>query len=190
MQRHQPRTFDQMIFQLFLFLLFSGPKQEVYPSQGDPTSWTGDSLTVYIFLNDECVISQFYTPELTRLFDTYHSQKVGFTGYFPSPSPSPERILKFGVDYRLAFPLEGDYRKVQARRLGVTVTPEVAVWDHRSDRIIYRGRIDDSYVRVGKRKLHPQQHDLQEIIDRWLDGQVPAELEQTQAIGCFISFTD
>lgn len=190
MHRQQPRTFDQMLFQLFLFLHFLAPKHEGCLSPGEYNSWTGDSLTVYVFLNDECVISQFYTPELTRLFDTYHAQKVGFTGYFPSPSSTPDRIEKFGEAYRLAFPLEGDYHKTQARRLGVTVTPEVAVWDHRSDKLIYRGRIDDSYVRVGKRKLHPQQHDLQEIIDAWLEGQVPAELEQTQAIGCFISFTD
>ncbi|MBK9105470.1 MAG: hypothetical protein IPL92_13125 [Saprospiraceae bacterium] len=190
MHSHQPRTFDQMLIQLILLSLFMAPQQEVKPYHSESSSWTGDSLTVYIFLNDECVISQFYTPELTRLFDTYHSQKVGFTGYFPSPSSTPDRIQKFGEAYRLAFPLEGDYHKDQARRLGVTVTPEVAVWDHRSDRLIYRGRIDDSYVRVGKRKLHPQHYDLQEIIDSWLAGQGSAELEQTQAIGCFISFTD
>lgn len=179
-----------MLIQLLLVLLCLAPKQEVKISHTESSLWPVDSLTVYVFLHDECVISQFYTPELTRLFDTYHSQKVGFTGYFPSPSSSPDRIEKFAEDYRLAFPLEGDYQKVQCIRLGVKVTPEVAVWDHRSDRIIYRGRIDDSYVRVGKRKLHPQQHDLEEIIEAWLVGQVPAELEQTQAIGCFISFTD
>ena len=179
-----------MLIQLFLFFLYLVPKPEINLSHLESSSWTGDSLSVFVFLNDECVISQFYTPELTRLFDTYHSQKVGFTGYFPSPSSTPDRIQKFGEAYRLAFPLEGDYHKDQARRLGVTVTPEVAVWDHRNDRLIYRGRIDDSYVRVGKRKLHPQHYDLQEIIDSWLAGQGSAELEQTQAIGCFISFTD
>jgi hypothetical protein len=179
-----------MMVQLFLFFFLSAPFREGMEVPKPTGGQTGDSLTVYVFLNDECVISQFYTPELTRLYDTYHPQKVGFKGCFPSPSSSPDKILKFAADYRLAFPLEGDYHKELARKLGVTVTPEVAVWDHRSDKLIYRGRIDDSYVRVGKRKLHPQQHDLQEIIDGWLAGQVPAELEQTQAIGCFISFTD
>lgn len=179
-----------MLIQFLLCLLCFLPKQEVKSCNVESYSWTGDSLSVYIFLNDECVISQFYTPELTRLYDTYHAKNVGFIGYFPSPSCSAEKIRKFAEEYRLAFPLEGDYHKDLSRKLGIMVTPEVAVWDHRSDRLIYRGRIDDSYVRVGKRKLHPQQHDLQDILDAWLSGQVPAELEQTQAIGCFISFTD
>ena len=179
-----------MLFQLFFFLHFLIPVHSNGSSSGERASWAGDSLTVYIFLNDECVISQFYTPELTRLYDSYHSKKVGFLGCFPSPSSSPDKIQRFAEDYHLAFPLSGDYQKVLARRLGVTVTPEVAVWDHRSDKLIYRGRIDDSYVRVGKRKLHPQHFDLQDVIDDWVDGQVPAELIQTQAIGCFISFTD
>ena len=71
--------------------------------------------------------------------------------------------------------------------MGATVTPEVAVWDHRTNRLIYRGRIDDSYVRVGKRKFHPKSHDLKNIIDLWLIKQTPDTLVQTQAVGCFIN---
>ncbi len=70
----------------------------------------------------------------------------------------------------------------------MTVTPEVAVWDHRTERLLYRGRIDDSYVRVGKRKLHTQHHELRDIIEGWLRGEVPDELVTTHAIGCYINF--
>lgn len=158
----------------------------------DPKTQTmaGDSLTVYIFLHDDCVISQFYTPELARLYETYRSKKVGFIGYFPNFSSKPEKIKAFGEIYHIAFPLKQDYYKDWTRKFEIKVTPEVAVWDHRSGRLIYRGRIDDSYVRVGKRRLHPQNHDLEDSIKGWLLNENPEHMVQTQAIGCFINFAD
>jgi peroxiredoxin len=148
----------------------------------------GDSLTVYVFLEDECIISQFFTPELTRLYEKYHAQHVGFVGYFPSAETDIEQITWFGSEFRIAFPLLADHDKSLCKKLGITITPEVAVWDHRSNQMIYRGRIDDSYVRVGKRKLHPQSHDLDDIIHDWTLNQTPEVLVKTQAIGCFITF--
>jgi len=147
-----------------------------------------DSLTVYVFLLDECVISQFYTLQLTAFYEKYHSQKVGFIGYFPNFSSKPQQIEDFAKKYHLTFPLKQDYYKEWTKKFGVTVTPEVAVWDHRSDRLFYRGRVDDSYVRVGKRRLHPQHEDLKDVIESWLSGNIPPDTIETQAIGCFINF--
>jgi peroxiredoxin len=153
-----------------------------------PLAVHADSLTVYVFLLDECLISQFYTPELSRLNKDYHKKGVGFIGYFPNSSSSAEEIEVFAEDYHINFPLKADHEKVLTDKFDITVTPEVAVWDHRSDRLIYRGRIDDSYVRVGKRKLHPQHHDLEDMIKSWIDQKIPDQLIETQAIGCFINF--
>lgn len=156
----------------------------------DRLSNTSDSLTVYVFLHDECVISQFFTPQLTTYYNTYQSQKVGFIGYFPNFSTKPAQIEAFGEKYKLDFPLEQDYYKDWTKKFGITVTPEVAVWDHRSDQLVYRGRIDDSYVRVGKRKFHPQHEDLKDIIVSWLAGKKFTDTIETQSIGCFINFSD
>jgi len=180
-------TFDNMFLQILLSFLLSTSIHK------DPvTSFSGmsDSLTVYVFLLDDCMISQFYTLQLKDYYEKYHSKKVGFIGYFPNFSSKPEQIDDFATLYHLAFPLKQDYDKEWTRKFGITVTPEVALWDHRSDRLIYRGRIDDSYVRVGKRKLHPQNEDLKNIIEDWLAGQTPQDTTVTQAIGCFINFTD
>ncbi len=149
-----------------------------------------DSLTVYVFLHDECVISQYYTPLLTEYYNQYHSKKIGFIGYFPNFSTKPAQIKAFGEKYKLEFPLHQDYYKDWTRKLGITITPEVAVVDHRSERLLYRGRIDDSYVRVGKRKLNPQHADLKSIIESWLSGNPPLATIETQSIGCFINFAD
>lgn len=147
-----------------------------------------DSLTVHVFLLDECLISQFYTPELSRLWADYSKSRVGFIGYFPNSTSSHEDIDAFAKEYHIDFPLESDYEKVFVEKFAISVTPEVAVWDHRSDRLLYRGRIDDSYVRVGKRKVHPKNHDLEDIIQAWMEQKSSEQLVETQAIGCFISF--
>ena len=178
------------MLQVLLFFFGFGHFQA--PAEGDGRSLTSlaDSLTVYVFLHDDCLISQFYTLELSRLYDAYHSKKVGFVGYFPNATSTAEQMATFGTDYKLTFPLLPDYDKVMTQKFGVKVTPEVAVWDHRSNQLIYRGRIDDSYVRVGKRKTHPQSRDLEEIIESWLLSQSSGTLVETQAIGCFINFTE
>ena len=176
-----------MIFLIAVFLLFNASCPDNV--QGGPSQtdiYLGDSLTVYVFLADQCKISQFYTPELTRLYEKYQPQKVGFIGYFPNANSTRERIDSFAVDYRLSFPLLEDYDKNWTHRFGITITPEVAVWDHRTGQLIYRGRIDDSYVRVGKRKLHPQSYDLIDIIETWMMHQESGVMTQTQAIGCLI----
>ena len=153
------------------------------------TGASTDSLTVYIFLEDECLISQYYTTELSRLYEEFGKKHVGFVGYFPSSTTSPEDIAAFGDQFKLDFTLLPDHDFTWTRKFDVTITPEVAVLDHRTDRMIYKGRIDDSYVRVGKRKLHPQKHDLEDIIKAWQLNQTPGTLVQTEAIGCFITFT-
>lgn len=146
-----------------------------------------DSLSVYIFLHDECVISQFYTPLLTKYHEIYKDKKVGFVGYFPNSSAKAYNVKAFAEKYHIHFPLKSDFDKEWTKKFGITITPEVAVWDHRSDRLIYRGRIDDSYVRVGKRKLHVQHQDLKNVIDDWASGKCPADTIVTRAIGCLIN---
>ena len=178
-----------MLHLLFYLILANPFREDSGLSSGQGGNF-GDSLTVYVFLHDECVITQFFTPELSRLHEKYQKDKVGFVGCFPNTNATPAKMSAFAASFHIDFPLIQDTDKALARKFGVTITPEVAVWDHRQDVLVYRGRIDDSYVRVGKRKLHPQHFDLQEAIDDWLTGQIHPSLVQTQAIGCFINFTD
>ena|SRR5688572_14520274 len=182
-----------MIIQVLIgFLLFvcplDGSDLKNLPAPCSLLPAFSDSLTVHIFLHDECMISQYYTPALSKYYKTYSDKQVGFVGYFPNSSAKADKVKAFAEKYDLDFPLKSDFSKEYSKKFGVTVTPEVAVWDHRSDRLIYRGRIDDSYVRVGKRRLHIQHEDLKDIIDGWLDGNAPVQIVETQAIGCFINF--
>ena len=148
-----------------------------------------DSLTVMVALHDDCVISRFYTPKLNALDSAYRGRHIGIVGFFPHGTITPEAIAAFQEEFLIDFPLILDEGQSIARRYGVTVMPEAVVVDHRTGRVIYHGRIDDSYVRVGKRKLHPQSNDLDDVLKGWLAHDVPDEMTETQAVGCFITFT-
>lgn len=98
-------------------------------------------------------------------------------------------VKGFAEKYSIPFQLKSDHNKVVTKEYGITVTPEVAVWDHRTNLVIYKGRIDDCYVRVGKRKTHIQNDDLKDVIVDWIAGNDVSYVE-TRAIGCIINMND
>lgn len=148
----------------------------------------GDSLTVHVFLHDDCVISRYYTVTLNHLDSLYRTRHIGLVGRFPHAGITPEAMTDFGNEFQLTFPLAIDRDQALARQFGITVMPEVAVVDESTGNLLYRGRIDDSYVRVGKRNLHPRSPDLEKVITEWSEGRVPEKTLETQAIGCLITF--
>jgi hypothetical protein len=65
---------------------------------------------------------------------------------------------------------------------GVTITPEAAILTPEG-KIAYRGRIDDRYVELGKRRIAPTRRDVREALTALLAGQ-PVKGPRTRAIGC------
>jgi hypothetical protein len=63
------------------------------------------------------------------------------------------------------------------------VTPEAAVFV--KDKLVYLGRIDDSYVDIGKSRAQPDHRDLDEELSAISAGKVPP-FHQTTSIGCVI----
>lgn len=101
---------------------------------------TNDSLTVYIFLSEECVISQNYTASMNQLSDEFKSKRIGFVGLFPNTWSKDSTINDFKIKYALKFPLKTDHFKTFTKKFGVSITPEVAVWSHRNNSLVYRGK--------------------------------------------------
>jgi len=174
-----------LVFCLFLFARLPG-----HDLQACTSPVPGDSLTVYVFLHDDCVISRYYTITLNRIDSLYRDRHVGFVGMFPHGGITPEAMNAFGQEFQLTFPLAIDRDQALARQFGITVMPEVAVMDENAGKLLYRGRIDDSYVRVGKRNLHPRDPDLENILSGWTEGRSPTKTVETQAIGCLITFNE
>ena len=79
---------------------------------------------------------------------------------------------------------ELDPRHQLVAATGVTTTPEVAVVTA-DGRIVYRGRIDDLYADLGKKRRAPGRRDLREALSAVLAGR-PVKVPRTEAVGCSI----
>ena len=82
----------------------------------------------------------------------------------------------------VAAAVDGD--RAIARAAGASVTPEAVVVD-RAGAVRYRGRIDNLYVDLGRRRHAATVHDLRDAIDAVLAGR-PVATPRTEALGCYI----
>ena len=143
--------------------------------------------TLYLFLSDECVITQYYITTLNALVDEY-GREVDMVAVFPNFSSKKKKIEAFYEKYKLNIPYKTDYYKKLSRSLGATVTPE-AILLNSDGEIIYQGRIDNSYVRIGKRRRVVTTSELSDAISALVKNE-EIEVSRTEAIGCFINFND
>lgn len=144
------------------------------------------SYEVYVFMGEECIISQYYTLRLKQLWKEYASESIQFKGLFPNPSSSSEKIKAFQDKYELPFPLSLDLQQEQMHRFGAKVTPEVVVFDKVKQQILYQGRIDNTYFRVGKRRAITTRTELDEVLQAIQADKIPT-VENAPAVGCFIT---
>ena len=141
-------------------------------------------LDLLFFVATDCPISNRYAPEIARICADYRSNGVRCFLVYPDAGLDQAAVATHRREYGLAaIPafIDRDHRLVRAA--GPHVTPEAALYS-RGGRV-YRGRIDDWYVDVGRSRRQATQHDLRLRIDAALAGRPMAPAE-TEAVGCFI----
>lgn len=145
---------------------------------------SGASVRVLIFITADCPISNGYAPEINRLVVANADRGVAFTLVQVDRDLTVEQARKHALEYGFRCPVILDPQHRLVKAVGATVTPEAAVID-RQDLLVYRGRIDDQYVDLGKKRMEASQHDLQAAIDAVLRGEKVSK-PRTKAVGCFI----
>jgi thiol-disulfide isomerase/thioredoxin len=146
----------------------------------------GTKAIVFLFTSTDCPISNRYAPEVHRIADAFGSKGVAFRLVYPNPSEDARAIREHMAAYSYAGIAEAlrDPKLALVKFAGATVTPEAAVVV--GGKVVYRGRIDDRYVDLGRERPAPTRRDLFDALTAILDGK-PAPLATTQAVGCFIS---
>jgi len=138
------------------------------------------------FVSAECPISNAFAREIARICAGYKSKGIGCDLVYVDPGMSDDQARKHAQEYG-----HGDYPKIVDRRhelvkaTGVTVTPEAAVVN-REGKVVYRGRIDDSFSALGQPRREIRDADLRNALDAVAAGR-PVEKPETKALGCFIS---
>jgi len=148
---------------------------------------SGDSSeqdTVTIFISPTCPVCQQMTPYLDRLYAAY-GDAVVFRILVPDGMADREEIDSFRVRYACRYRVDIDTGNVQVGRLDAHVTPEAFLHRGGSASVLYRGRINDLYVALGRRRQKVRSHDLRDAIEAVVKGDVPA-VNSTEPIGCII----
>ncbi len=148
-----------------------------------------DSISVYLFLLDECRICQELAPEINAIHEQYAPQKVGFIALFPNFASKPAGIEKFKKKYKLVIPTKTDYYKKWSHKFNAEILPTAVVYNETQQKIEYIGAINDLFYKPGKRRYQASHHYLRDALKSLMAGQSP-EIKSTQAVGCFINFND
>lgn len=136
---------------------------------------------VLIFILPDCPISNAYAPEIKSLCADYQSKKVAFYLVHADPDVTAAQAKAHAREYALPCPVLRDPQHLLVKHTGVTIAPEVAVLSE--GKVVYRGRIDNWYVDLGKRRGEPTVRDLRNALDAVLNGKAVANAT-TKAIGC------
>lgn len=149
-----------------------------------PLTEGSHAFRVFVFISNDCPIANRYAPEIRRLVKDYSPRGIGFFLVHAAPGEERSAIREHREAYELPGRLLLDPQQALARALGVRVTPEVAVVDGEG-RIAYRGRIDDRFPELGKKRPAATRHDLRDALDAVLAGRtVPTP--RTRAVGCLL----
>jgi hypothetical protein len=140
----------------------------------------GSTAVALVVLGAECPISNKAVPELNRLSKLAADKKVEFYGILSDPTVTRSTARHFASEYNTQFPVLFDASGDLAAKLKPAVTPHAFVLAA-DGRILYSGRIDDSYVAVGKSRPDATTHDLQGAITSAAAGKTT---DNTTPVGC------
>lgn len=147
---------------------------------------SGDSISVFIFLSETCPICQNQTLTLRQLYNDFSDKGISFTGVFPNLEfSSKQSIDMFGKKYKIDFALTRDEEQKLTKRYSTTTTPEVIVLNNQSNQVLYRGKVDNSFEAIGKKRQVITEHYLRWALESVLSGQ-PVQTTETKPVGCFI----
>src|SRR5260221_3530233 len=120
---------------------------------------------VVVFLGTECPIANGCIPELNRQYAQLveADSHAAFFGVISDRSVTRAAAAKHAAQFKIKFPVLFDASNELAAALKPTHTPEAFVID-RDGRLAYRGRIDDLYAGLGKKRTEASRHDLAEAI--------------------------
>jgi hypothetical protein len=138
--------------------------------------------SVLLFYWHDCPICNSYAPEINRLSADY----TNFAFYIVQVDPdlTPEGAAIHARQYDLQPPVLLDRRHLLVRLAKATVAPEAVVFGKSGD-VLYRGRIDNLYADLNKRRAEATEHDLREALDAIAAGR-PVN-SQPPAMGCLIA---
>lgn len=156
--------------------------------QGNPWTIGGEASegTVLVIIGTDCPIANSYQPELRRLKLDFAKTALQFLMVHANPTVNTEEAEEHAKQFGIEWPILLDPDQTIARRLKATVVPSAFLVDRRGN-IVYRGRIDDRHVALGRKKPAASRSDLRLAVGQYLTGET-IEVQESEAVGCRITY--
>jgi thiol-disulfide isomerase/thioredoxin len=138
---------------------------------------------VLLFVRTDCPISNRYAPELERIYEKHSAEGFDFHAVYPEPGLSSQDMDRHQMEYGLKIPASLDPDRYYVKLAKATVTPEAAVFVE--GKLVYRGRIDNWYIDIGRSQPKPTEHSLEDVLRLISVGKIPA-FRETRPVGCVI----
>ena len=142
-----------------------------------------DNYEIIFFLSPTCPICKYYCKYMRELPEQLNSDIFHCRALVPGDEFDIEEIEAFKHKYKLPFDITKDVAQ-EHLSLNATITPEVFVLNSRHE-ILYHGRIDDSYLRIGKKRTIIKEHNLDDALNAIKAG-IPVNVPHVPAVGCII----
>lgn len=143
-----------------------------------------DKAVTLFFVTTDCPIANRYAPEINRICRDYEKRGVAFYIVQTDRKLKAADAVAHAKEYGFTCPVLLDRKHELVKRAAATVTPEAVIFAP-SGKVLYRGRIDDRYPRLGQMREEPTRRDLRLALDAIIQGKkVP--IASTKAIGCYI----
>ena len=176
-----------MIRALLILAALAAATLSVRVVDGKPWSLLAPAAGQYdllFFIFADCPISNRYAPEIRRVCSDYQSRGVRCFAVYPDAADAAA-VTRHRHEYGFtaSIPAILDRDRAIVRAVKPQVTPEAALVS--SSGPLYRGRIDDLYVDVGRSRRAPTRRDLRLALDAAVAGR-PIPQAATDAVGCAI----
>ena len=142
---------------------------------------------VMIFTCNHCPYAQAYEDRLIQLAEEFMPLGIGFLAINSNhaedyPEDSFENMVVRAAIKNLPYPYVLDIDQSVARDYRAICTPHTFVIQNR--KLVYRGRIDDSWMRADRVTVSELRNALEAII-----SEAPIQIADTHPMGCSIRWT-
>lgn len=141
-----------------------------------------------VFITPDCPIANYYQPTLRKLGEEFAGRGIPLFLVHSDPEVTADAAAQHAEKFQIAAPVILDHDQALARRVDARVTPEAIVVG-RDGKILYRGRIDNFYEALGRKRREATEHDLRDALTAIAVGR-PVAKPVTKALGCHIPFTE
>ena len=143
-------------------------------------------LAVFYVQGVGCPIARIALPNYREVRDEYAGKNIAFTMFNSNIQDNLSRISKEAEEFGIDFPIMKDESQKLAKALGVERTAEAFVFDPKTQKVLFRGPINDQLGYETQRNSASEWY-LKDALDTILEGNQVNMDNVPDSKGCLVA---